>query len=254
MSGKYAIAGTILLVAFLLPLIMTVAGAQGSGTLARGQTFTVTVIGHPRTSYDIWPKGTSSMTGEPGDQPPIIVAGQVDVSQDPPGGPYLIGSTPIGGGSTIRDDVPPDSSVTSATSYYAEVRTDASGYGVVLFQTSSATATQQFHITAQNPMDLGEDVQVALGLPPTPAPVRTPMMPLPLPTTMKTPLIPVPTTTVPITSAPPTTITTLVPPIIPKPMETPTETTPVQEIPLPAVTGIVAAGIVLLLAGRMREK
>ena len=243
MSGKYVIAGTILLLALLLPLLVPMAGA-----LTRGQTFTVTVIGRSRTAYDLWSKGTSSMTGEPGDQPPIIVAGQVDVVQDPAGGPYTIGNHPISGGGTIRDDVPPDSSVTSATSYYAEVRTDAGGYGVVLFQTSSATATQQFHITAQNPADLGEDVQVVLGLPPAPAPVRTPMMPLPLPTTMKAPLIPVPTAPVPETPVPAAAVTTPVPLITPQTMETPTETTPVQEIPLPVLIGIGAAGIALLKA------
>jgi hypothetical protein len=36
-------------------------------------------------------------------------------------------------------------------------------------------------------------------------------------------------------------------------METPTETTPVQEVPLPAVIGIVAAGIGLLFLGRGRS-
>jgi hypothetical protein len=249
MSGKYTLAGSIL----LLVLLITIVSAQGSGSLTRGNTFTVRVIGKSRTAYDIWPKGTYAMSGEPGDQPPIIVAGQVDVVQDPPGGPYTIGSHPISGGGTIRDDVPPDSSVTSATSYYAEVTTDASGYGVVLFRTSSATAIQQFHIVAENPADLGEDVQVSLGLPPTPAPVRTPMMPLPLPTTMQAPFIPAHMTTVPETPVLPTTITTPVPLITPQPMETPTETTPAQEIPLPEVIGITAAGMVILLAGRKRE-
>jgi hypothetical protein len=254
MSRILTLAGTILLLALLLPALVPVAGAQGSGSLTRGQTFTVTVIGISRTAYDIWPKGTSSMSGESGDQPPIIVAGQTDVVQDPPGGPYVIGNHPISGGGTILGDVPPDSSVTSATSYYAEVTTDASGYGVVLFRTSSATATgQQFHIVAQNPADLGEDVGVVLGLPPTPAPVRTPMMPLPLPTTLQTPFIPAPTTTVPVTPVSSTKITTPVPLITPQPMETPTETTPAQEISLPAAIGMAAAGIGLLWAGRERE-
>lgn len=250
MSRMLTLAGMILLLALLLPVLVPVAGA-----LTRGQTFTVTVIGQSRTAYDIWSKGTHAMTGEPGDQPPIIVAGQTDVVQDPPGGPYVIGSHQISGGGTILGDVPPDSSLTSATSYYAEVKTDASGYGVVLFQTSSATATgQQFHIVAENPADLGEDVQVVLGLPPTPAPVRTPMMPLPLPTTMRTPFIPTPTTTVPETPVPTAAVTTPVPLITPQAMETPTETTPVQEVPLPDIIGIAGAGIGVLWAGRKREE
>ena len=249
MPGKYTLAGSIL----LLILLMVSVSAQNSGSLTRGSTFTVTVIGKSITAYDIWPKGTSSMTGEAGDQPPIIVAGQVDVVQDPPGGPYTIGSHPLSGGGTIRDDVPPDSSITSATSYYAEVTTDASGYGVVQFRTSSATAIQQFHIVAENPADLGEDVQVVLGLPPTPAPVSPPMMPLPLPTTIQAPFMPAPAPTVPETPVPPATIMTPVPPITPQPAETPAETPPPTGTPLPEIIGISAAGIGILLAGRRRE-
>jgi hypothetical protein len=243
MSGKYTLAGSIL----LLLLLIAVASAQ----VTRGNTFTVTVIGQSRTAYDIWPKGTYAMSGESGDQPPIIVAGQVNVVQDPPGGPYVIGNHPISGGGTILGDVPPDSSVTSATSYYAEVTTDASGYGVVLFRTSSATATgQQFHIVAQNPADLGEDVQVVFGPPPT---VPTPAMSLPLPTTMQTPLIPVttaaetPPPVQPTQASIPVTLQTATP------TQIPVQETPVAKIPLSEIIGIAAAGIGLLWAGRERE-
>ena len=251
MPGKYTFAGTILLLALLLPVLLTVAGAQGSGSLTRGNTFTVTVVGIPITAYDIWPKGTHAMTGEPGDQPPIIVPGQVDVVQDPPGGPYVIGSHAISGGRTVLDDVPPTSSVVPATSYYAEVTTGASGYGVVLFRTSGDTATQQFHVVAENPANPNEDVQVALGVPSL---VPTPMIPLPMPTTIQTPLMPPPTTPMPVPSVQPTPTATPVPPRTPSPMETPAETTPVQKVPLPAVIGIAAAGIGLLRAGRRREE
>ena len=252
MSGKYSFAGMILLLALLLPVLVPVAGAQGSGSLTRGSTFTVTVIGIPRTKYDIWPKGTSSMTGEPGDQPPIIVPGQVDVVRDPPDGPYLIGSHMINGGGTILGDVPPTSSGVSNTSFYAEVRTDASGHGVVLFQTSQATALQQFHIVAQNPADPNEDVQVVLGIPTR---VPTPMMPLPLPTTMETPLIPVTTTTaapVPpvqptLTPAPVTLQTTT-------PTQIPVQGSPMAQIPLPDIIGIAAVGIGVLVLGMGKKR
>ena len=250
MSGKYTLVGTILLLVLVLPILVLVAGAQGSGTLVRGNTFTVTVIGSSRTAYDIWLKGTYAMTGEPGDQPPIIVAGQVDVVQDPPGGPYLIGSHTINGGSIILDDVAPTSSVVSNTSYYAEVTTDASGYGVVLFRTSSATATQQFHIVAQNPADLGEDVQVVLGVP---AKAPTPMMPLPLPTTMQTPLIPVMTTIVPTTPVQSTPTPTPVTLQTETPTQIPLQGRPMAKIPVPDIIGIAAAGIGILWAGRERE-
>jgi hypothetical protein len=246
MTGNSTPAGGILLIALLISLLIPVAGAQ----VTRGQTFTVTVIGLPRTAYDLWPEGTHDMSGEPGDQPPIIPAGQVDVVRDPPGGPSIIGNHPVRGGGTILDDVPPDSSTTSSTSYYAEVTTDASGHGVVQFRTSSATATdRQFHITAENPANLNEDVGVVLGLPPTPAPV----IHLPLPTTMEIPFLPLPTKTARVTPVPTTPVPTPLPPVTPIPEVTPVETTPVQEIPLPAVIGIAAAGIGIIISGRIRK-
>ena len=270
MKGVPATAGAVLLLLLLATVLVPAAIAQ-SDTVTRGGTFTVTVVGLPRTAYDIWPKGTHAMTGEPGDQPPVVVAGQVDVVQDPPGGPFVIGSHPISGGGTIRGDVPPDSSTTPATSYYVQVRTDAGGRGVVLFQTSHATATEhEFHIVAQNPADLDKDVRVFLGGIPGPAgsrdrsggegapldgiptPAPTPVMPLPLPTTMRTPLIPAPTTPVPVqeTPVPPTPVSTTVPLPAPSPVETPVKTTMVQGIPLPGAIALVAAGIGLSLAGR----
>jgi hypothetical protein len=243
MPGKYILAGSIL----LLLLLVAVAGAQ----VTRGSSFTVTVVGSPRTAYDIWPSGTHDMTGEPGDQPPIIVAGQVGVVQDPAGGPYAIGDHPISGGGTILGDVPPDSSTTSATAYYAEVTTEVSGYGVVLFQTSHNTATgRQFHIVADNPANLGEDVQVVLG---TVTPSPTPAIAMPLPTTLAAPVFPFPLSTVVTTPAPTTPATTPIPLITPQPMETPTETAPVQGVPLSDAIAIAAAGIGLLAAERLRK-
>jgi hypothetical protein len=287
MTGKPGTAGTALLLLLIIPLMLAAASAQ-SGTVTRGGTFTITVFGTPRTAYDVWPEGTSDMTGEPGDQPPVIVPGQVDVVQDPPGGPYTIGSHPISGGGTIRDDIPPDSSTTPATSYYAEVKTDAGGYGVVMFQTSSATATdRQFHITAQNPADPDEDVPISLGgipgptgspgsegaggvpggwgpsgqnrdrpggegdpLDGIPAPARTPVIPLPLPATLKSPLIPAATTPVPETRVPATPVPTRLPLITPSPEETPGPTPPVLGIPLSPACCLAAAALGLLLTGK----
>jgi hypothetical protein len=277
-----------LTMAMIVVLLITAASAT-SDSVTRGRTFTVTVSGTPRTSYDLWPEGTSEMTGETGDQPPVIPPGQVDVRQDPPGGPYTIGNHPISGGGTIRDDIPPDTPTTPASDYYAEVTTDASGYGVVLFQTSAATATgQQFHIKAQNPADLSEDVAVILGgisgpagrpasegsgvvpgewgpsepsrdrpggeggpLDGIPTTVPAPVMPLPLPTTMKTPLITVATTPAQATRVPFTPVPgTTVPLITPSPEETPTETPGPQGIPLSTGVSLAAIGIGVFLAGR----
>jgi len=254
MKGNPAIAGTILLL--ILVVLPALPGMARGDTVTRGGNFAVTVVGTPRAAYDIWVKGTHDMTGEPGDQPPVIVPGQVDVQQDDPDGPYPIGSTPIaGGGGTILDDVAPSSSVVPATSYYALVTTDIDGHGTVLFRTSADTATdRQFHIVAQNPVNPGEDVQVDLGVPaPAPIPTTAQVVPLSLPATMESPLLPFPTISmVPGTSVPSTPVPGTVPAtatlITPSPEETPTETAPVQGIPLPGIVAIAAAGMGLLLA------
>ena len=253
MKGNPAIAGTILLlILVVIPALPVIARGD---TVTRGGTFAVTVAGTPRAAYDIWVKGTHDMSGEPGDQPPVIVPGQVDVQQDDPDGPYPIGSTPIaGGGGTILDDVAPTSAVVPATSYYALVTTDIDGHVTVLFQTSADTATdRQFHIVAQNPANPGEDVQVVLGAPaPAPTPALAPGMPLTSPTTMATLLVPPSITPVPVATAPTTPLPATIPAtatlITPSPEETPTETAPVQGIPLPGIIVISAVGIGLLIA------
>ncbi len=229
MHGMRIMTGGILLLVLLAPLLMPAAGA-----VTRGQTFTVTITGKVKTAYDVWPEGTHFMTGEPGDQPPLIAPGQVDVIQDPPGGPYVIGNHPIRGGGTIRDDVPPDSSTTSATAYYAEVTTDASGLAVVLFETSAATSTQQFHIEVENPANLDEEVGVVLGEPtPFPTPVTTTRSPG---TTTST------TPTTPVTTVSTTVPTTVIPA---SPPETPPSTPP-QQIPVTSAAAGVAVGSVIL--------
>jgi len=136
-------------------------------TLTRGSGFTVTVTGRPNTAYYVWIARTFSMSGEPGDQPPVISSNLVNVVQDPPEGPYVIGSYRYnnGNGRTILDDVAPSSSTTSNTRYYAQVTTDIDGVAIVGFRTSSATADRKFSIAAQNPQSPGETVYVTLGVP-----------------------------------------------------------------------------------------
>ncbi len=190
-------------------------------TLTRGSGFTVTITGKPNTAYYVWVARTFSMSGEPGDQPPVIPVGQMNVVQDPSGGPYVIGSYRYnnGNGRTILDDVAPSSATSSNTRYYAQVTTDIDGVAIVGFRTSSATADKKFSIVAQNPQSPGETVYVTLGLPQrkvsimadtTPPAVTTaPLLPLtitmPEPTTVATPQAPVspsPATPVPATTHP----------------------------------------------------
>jgi hypothetical protein len=108
------------------------------------------------------------MTGKPGDQPPVIVAFQSGIQQDPPEGPYTIGSYVInnGNGRTIRDDIAPSTPELSNTNYYALVTTDTDGRAVVAFQTSQGTATRTFSIKVENPQSAANsDILIEQGLP-----------------------------------------------------------------------------------------
>ena len=117
--------------------------------ITRGQPFTVILSGAPKSTCYLWVKGTSSMSGERGDQPPMMVISQEGVSHDSPPGPYRIGSYEINGkpGYTLRSDVP--SFPEEGTRYYAEVTTDASGTRVVQFSTSSGTRAQSYTISVE---------------------------------------------------------------------------------------------------------
>lgn len=152
---KHAISIMVLLIAFFISAIVIPAlAADGSSTdaLTRGGRFTITITGMPSTPYYVWLTRTFSMTGKYGDQPPVIVAYQNGIQQDPPSGPYTIGHYTFnnGNGRTILDDVAPSSPEMSNTNYYALVTTDSNGRAIVAFQTSPATATRTFSIKVEN--------------------------------------------------------------------------------------------------------
>jgi hypothetical protein len=168
------IAGSII---FVIP--GSAADDPSDNALTRGSRFSVNITGSPSTPYYVWLTRTSSMTGEPGDQPPVIVAFQSGIQLDPTEGPYTIGSYEFssGNGRTIRDDVAPSTPEMSNTGYYALVTTDTDGRAVVTFQTSSATATRTFSIKVENPSSpANSDVLIERGLP-----LRIPTVPLPTP-------------------------------------------------------------------------
>jgi hypothetical protein len=218
---RHGILGSLIIVLVCCAIFVLIPIASAEDTLTRGSGFTVTITGKPNTVYYVWVARTFSMSGEPGDQPPVILGGQMNVVQDPQGGPYVIGSYRYnnGNGRTILDDVAPSSGTSSNTRYYAQVTTDIDGIALVGFRTSSATADKKFSIIAQNPQSPGETVYVTLGLPErrvsimaetTPPAVTTaPFLPLtttvPEATTGATPpapVIPSPATTVPVTTHP----------------------------------------------------
>jgi hypothetical protein len=217
---RHGILGTLIFVMVCCAIVAMIPIASAEDTLTRGSGFTITITGKPNTAYYVWVARTFSMSGEPGDQPPVILGGQMNVVQDPQGGPYVIGSYRYnnGNGRTILDDVAPSSATSSNTRYYAQVTTDIDGVALVGFRTSSSTADKKFSIVAQNPQSPSETVYVTLGLPArsvsimadTPSAVTTaPLQPLATTVTEATPVatspapvIPSPATTVPATTHP----------------------------------------------------
>jgi len=129
------------------------------GSLVRGHQFTVDITGKPNTAYYVWLTGTWPLSGEAYDQPPVVVANQLNVQQDPVNGPYTIGSYKYynGDGRTILDDVAPSSSLLSNTSYYALVTTDESGQAVVAFGTSINTALRSYSVRVENPTSVNNE-------------------------------------------------------------------------------------------------
>ena len=119
-------------------------------TVVRGNQFSVTVTGRANEFYYVWVKGTSSMTGGSGDQPPIMAASQDNVANDPVAGPYTIGSYVYegGAGKTIKQDVAtgPDNGVY----YYAKIKTSASGTRTVGFLTGANTDDKKYTIRVEN--------------------------------------------------------------------------------------------------------
>ena len=155
----------LLLVIVMSILLIPFVSADETG-LTRGSQFTITVTGTPNTPYYVWLTRTSTMSGEPGDQPPVIVANQANIVKDPVGGPYVIGSYQYnnGGGRTIIDDVAPTTASMSDTQYYALVTTDSEGRAIVAFQTSSNTAMRTFSVKVENQQSAAKDnIQVQRG-------------------------------------------------------------------------------------------
>jgi hypothetical protein len=181
---KYCTLSTLLIIAALIVAVIPAyaAGEPSDNTLTRGSRFTVNITGLPSTPYYIWLTRTSAMTGKPGDQPPVIVPFQTGIQQDPPDGPFTIGSYIInnGNGHTIRDDIAPSTPELSNTNYYALVTTDTGGRAVVAFQTSSATSTKTFSIKVENSRSAANsNILIERGLPtriPTTTKKETPLI------------------------------------------------------------------------------
>jgi hypothetical protein len=239
----------VIITCFLLAVIPVSAvktAEQSVGdTLTRGSRFAVTITGLPNSSYYIWLPHTSSMTGEPHDQPPVIADYQTNVMQDPADGPWTIGSYQYnnGGGQTIRDDIAPSTPDMPNTQYYALVTTNSAGQATVEFHTSINTGLRSYSVKVENPRSVDSDnLLVELQVYSRKAPViievsttTEPSIQTPPPTTAPTQLPETPT------------IVTTIPVSLPTTMPAPATTTKAAQ---DTVTVIIAAGAVILMAGR----
>ncbi|HEX3001453.1 MAG TPA: hypothetical protein VHN82_03650 [Methanoregula sp.] len=234
------------MIAILVPVSALQSSEQPvSDSLTRGSRFTITITGVPNTPYYVWLTGTFTMTGEPYDQPPVIVDGQSSITKDPSGGPYTIGSYRYnnGGGRTILDDVAPSTATTSSTDYYAQVTTDSQGQAVVEFQTSVYTKTRSYSVKVENPnAPEKENFQVVQKVYSRTA---RPMINTPAATATSLPV------TTPPTQAPVSTEPTLVPTPLPTTPVIPTTTpTPVKKTPVYPGMALGAAAIAMLALRR----
>jgi hypothetical protein len=252
MTRKYYTAIAVLLVAcfiFVIPASALQSAEQSvGGSMTRGSRFTVSITGLPNTAYYVWLTGTSTMTGEQYDRPPIISSGIAKMEKDPSDGPYTIGSYQYnnGGGSTIRDDVAPSVPGQSNTDYYAQVTTDETGYALVEFRTSVYTGIRSYSVKVENPsapesenFKVSQTIYSRYAARPmvvTPAYTEITTSPTPEPTTLVTPS--------------PTPLPETLPETTPVPTTTPL---PTRKSPLGTAIAITALGIGLMALGRKQR-
>jgi len=136
-------------------------------SVVRSKAFSVTITGKPLTSYHMWVKGTSSMSGDYDDQPPMITQYQAGVVQDTDSktfanAPGLAGNYTYqnGAGKTIWQNVayPPGSysvltggyaKLLNGTYLYANVTTAAAGTRTVQWETTNWTKAQKYTIRVE---------------------------------------------------------------------------------------------------------
>ena len=123
-------------------------------SVARGKTFTVTINGNPGNTYYLWVKGTKSMSGKAGAQPPSIISSQEGVRMDPKTGPWPIGQYVFKGSTqTIQQDVAQyyGRDNVQGVVYYAAVTLSGNGTRTVGFSTTKDTHDQKYTISVERP-------------------------------------------------------------------------------------------------------
>jgi len=241
--------GIICLIFTVVPVFAVKTAEQSiGGSITRGSRFTVTITGIPNSSYYVWLPHTSSMTGEPHDQPPVIAGSQFNIMEDPADGPYTIGSYRYnnGGGMTIRDDIAPSAPGMPNTQYYALVTTDSKGQATVEFQTSFYTGLRSYSVKVENPRSIDSDtLLVELHVYSRKAPVSIEV------DTTREPVTPALTTPTVIPTQPPSpaaTVTTIPTPL-PTTMPAPATT---QKAAPEIVWPVLAAGAAVMLMVKRR--
>jgi PGF-CTERM protein len=127
-------------------------------SVVRSKPFSVTITGRPSTTYHLWIKGTSTMSGGFDDQTPLIRTNQLGVQQDvnngyqdvaPNAGSYLYEN---GAGKAIVDDV---STYLGGVYSYANVTLSSSGTRTVEFTTTNWTKAQKYTLRVEQTFPLG---------------------------------------------------------------------------------------------------
>ena len=130
-------------------------------SVVRSKAFSVTVTGKPSTTYYVWVKDTSAMTGGYDDQPPMIAANQEKVYFDNSTVPAIftasgnafhpIGNYSMENGGKIWLNVANDTTTQyyNKTHYYALINTSTSGTRTVEFLTNNWTKAQKYTIRVE---------------------------------------------------------------------------------------------------------
>jgi len=124
-------------------------------SVVRSKTFSVTVTGKPSTTYYVWVKGTSTMSGAYDNQPPMININQEKVYFDDstlagarthPIGDYVFENSAT---SIFNNVAAMTTSTFNKTRYYALINTSTSGTRTVEWVTNNWTKAQKYTIRVE---------------------------------------------------------------------------------------------------------
>jgi|GEM_PF-200917 len=139
-------------------------------SVVRSKPFSVTITGRPLTTYWVWVKGTSSMSGIFDNQPPMVGLFQAGVYNDTPSvanqnannfplgqyvGENFVNRVLMQPALAAQSDVAMDPSIYNRTRYYFLINTTSSGTRTVEFVTSNWTKAQTYTIRVERDTSVG---------------------------------------------------------------------------------------------------